>query len=193
MDIKSKCKCCVSVVCVVFPRIARRQTADFLRNRDGNSTVEFAIIAPLFLAVVLSMFEAGWLMTKSMMLERALDLTVRDMRLGVSSALSHDNLKAAICDRTGLIDECEDALVLEVVALNSAADIPATTVCRDRASANAPVTSFKPGTEMQITFIRACVIVDPIFPGLGLGLHLPKDETGGLALVSYSAYVSEPV
>ena len=40
--------------------------------------------------------------------------------------------------------------------------------------------------------IRACAIVDPMFPMTGLGLSLTKDETGGVQLVTVSAFVAEP-
>jgi len=35
-------------------------------------------------------------------------------------------------------------------------------------------------------------MVDPLVPGIGLALHLPKDVTGGVAMVSYGAFVNEP-
>jgi len=41
-------------------------------------------------------------------------------------------------------------------------------------------------------YVRACVVVDPLVPGIGLALHLPLDPTGGLAMVSYGAFTNEP-
>ena len=55
-----------------------------------------------------------------------------------------------------------------------------------------PVVTFNPGSRSEIMFMRACVVIDPLMPGMGLGLHLPKDTSGGFALVSYSAFVNEP-
>ena len=54
----------------------------FLRNEEGAIALEFAIVAPVFFAIVFSIFEAGWMMTKVMMLEMALDKTVRELRVG---------------------------------------------------------------------------------------------------------------
>ena len=164
----------------------------FSNDENGSASVEFVMVAPVFLAIVFSMFEAGWLMTQSMMLERGLDLTVRDLRLGNYAKPSHDDFKKTICENTKIIRNCEDNIVLEVVAVNGSSPAPTSPVCRDRTTSDEPVTTFTPGAETQITFIRACVIIDPIMPGMGLGLHLPKDESGGMALVTYSAYVSEP-
>ena len=162
------------------------------RDKSGAASVEFVIVAPVYLGIMFSMFEAGWLMTQSMMLERALDVTVRDLRLGVQADLSHDNFKDLICNRASIIKDCEDNVLLELVPISTAADVPTTTVCRDRSSDVDPVVTFNAGARSEIMYIRACVVIDPLMPGMGLGLHLPLDETGGFALVSYSAFVNEP-
>jgi len=162
------------------------------RDKSGAASVEFVLVAPVYLAIMFSMFEAGWLMTQSMMLERALDITVRDLRLGVQTDVSHDNFKTIICDNASIIKDCEANVLLEMVPINSAADVPTTTICRDRSSNVDPVVSFSTGARSEIMYLRACVVIDPLIPGMGLGLHLPLDETGGFALVSYSAFVNEP-
>ncbi len=41
-------------------------------------------------------------------------------------------------------------------------------------------------------FVRACMIVDPIFPGLGITLGLQRDNSGGLQMVTYTAFMNEP-
>jgi len=46
----------------------------FRGDQTGAASVEFVLIAPMYFALMLSTFEAGWLMTKSMMLERGMDL-----------------------------------------------------------------------------------------------------------------------
>ena len=52
--------------------------------------------------------------------------------------------------------------------------------------------SFDPGTRSEIMVIRACLIVDPIFPGMGLGAMLPVDASGGYSIVMQSAFMNEP-
>ena len=187
------CEWLKTVVSTLIGNRASDTVETFSNDESGAASVEFVLVAPVFLALVFSMFEAGWLMTQSMMLERGLDLTVRDLRIGSYDKLTHTEFKKTICSNSQIIRNCEENIVLEMVPVNSVADVPSTTVCRDRTTTDTPVTTFTPGAETQITFIRACVIIDPIMPGMGLGLHLPKDESGGMALVTYSAYVSEPV
>lgn len=169
----------------------------FRRDESGAATVEFVIIAPLYFALMLSTFEAGWLMTKSMMLERGMDLTMRDLRLGVYPNPSHQDMKKIICKNAAILKNCEQSMLLELVAINSAADVPASTKCVERKASGDVVPSVtfntaRGGREVETMFVRACVLIDPMIPGMGLALHLPKDEKGGIAMVSYGAFVNEP-
>ena len=57
---------------------ARRLLRRFLRAEDGSGTLEFAVLAPVFLGLFLSTFELGMLLARQMMLDRGIDLAVRD-------------------------------------------------------------------------------------------------------------------
>ena len=173
---------------ICLPRIRK-----FFDDKKGSASVEFAMVAPIYLAAVLSVFESGWLMTKNMMLERGLDLTVREIRLGVSGKTEHDQFKETICDYARILRDCEANMILEVTPITTAADIPAgSAICRDRTTPDAPALNFNLGQRSDIMYVRACVIVDPIVPGLGLGLQLPKDGSGGFQMIAHSAFVNEP-
>lgn len=175
----------------MFKRLKKFRT-QFAKDTRGAASVEFVIIAPVYFALMFSTFEAGWLMTKSMMLERGLDITIRDLRLGRHPNPTHDQFKQIICDHTGIVKNCTSSMLLELTPIANATDIPTSTVCRDRSNPIEPVVTFNPGAESEIIFVRACVIVDPMIPGMGLGLHLPLDATGGMALASYAAFNNEP-
>lgn len=171
----------------------RRQLNRFAADCSGSATVEFVIIAPLLFMIVFSVFESGWLMTKYMMLDRGLDLAVRDVRLGIAANPTHDEIRDKVCDYAAIIKDCREALVLEMTALDSVADIPTTSAtCVDRTVNTLPVTGFNAGARSQIIYVRACAIVDPLFPGMGLGLQLTKDASGGFALLSNAVFVNEP-
>ena len=55
-----------------------------------------------------------------------------------------------------------------------------------------PVLEFTSGMDHDVMLVRACAVFDPMFPTTGLGLRLPKDETGAYSLVASSAFVVEP-
>lgn len=168
--------------------------AGFARETDGAATVEFVIIFPVVMAMIFSFFEAGWLMTRSMMLDRGLDLAVREVRIGAADHFTHAEFKTLICAHSLVFREgCEASVVVEMIPVASPADLPdRNAVCVDRTTDIAPTVRYDPGARSEIVFIRACMMIDPLTPGLGLAMHLPRDASGGVALVSYSAFVNEP-
>ncbi len=164
------------------------------RNEEGGATVEFAIIFPVLITAVLAVFESGWLMTRYMMLDRGVDMAVRDLRLGEANTATHAAMKTSICDYTVVLKDCDTTLVLQVEEYDADKAYPDDQAnCYDRITdATKTVISYDPGDRGKIMFIRACVIVDPFFPGMGIGLRMPKDESGGHQMVSFSAFMNEP-
>lgn len=166
------------------------------RDESGGVTVEFVIIFPILMSLFISVFESGLMMTKVMMLERGLDLTVRQIRLApASTAITHDAVKGMICDHALILGDCEDNIQIEMVQIDTSTfAMPGrTSQCIDRESEIEPTLSFNVGGQNDIMFIRACVVVDPMFPNIGLGLVFTKDPSGGVRLVSSSAFANEPL
>jgi hypothetical protein len=163
-------------------------------REDGSVTVDFVLVFPVFIMVFLASFEAAMMMTRFVMLERALDISIRDLRLGVYTNPTHDQIKADICARTILLPDCEGALLLEMRPVSRVSwDVFAgTTQCVDRTEDLLPVTTFNPGAENELMLIRACAIFDPFFPTTRWGLRLPLDASGGYQLLAMSAFVNEP-
>ncbi len=167
--------------------------AGFGSDTKGAATVEFVILAPILFTTVFSVFESGWLMTKYMMLDRGLDLAVREVRLGLDPTASETSIKAKVCEYALILRDCETSLMIEMTPIATVADIPTTaTTCADRTGGTTPLASFATGARSQIMYVRACAVVDPIFPGMGIGLQLPKDASGGFALLATSVFVNEP-
>ncbi|PPB80233.1 hypothetical protein LV82_02107 [Albidovulum inexpectatum] len=166
------------------------------REEDGASTIPFVIIVPAFLVLLMSSLEQGILLLRHVMLEHAVDVSVRDLRLGTWKDPTHDEFKKVVCSRAGIIPDCENVLLVELRPIDTTTWSPLNTgpVCVDRASPMEPedMPEFEDGEGDQIMLIRACVKFDPVFPTTGLGFYLPKDNTGAYALVTMSAYVNEP-
>lgn len=174
-------------------RPALRRGRSLRRDCSGATALEFAIVAPLLLALSFSIFEAGWMMTKAMLLDRSLDIAVRAVRTAKDAPKSQAEMKKAVCGRMVIVPDCEAALLIEMTPVKSAADFPTTGAsCVDRGAAIQPVVSFSTGDEGQIMYVRACLVSDPLAPFIGLGLQMNKDSKGGYSLVSASAFMNEP-
>ncbi|SEO35992.1 TadE-like protein [Salinihabitans flavidus] len=164
------------------------------RDERGHATVEFVIIFPIFLVIMLSAIELGLMTMRYSLLERALDLTVREVRLSTGFSPDHDELKQMICDEFGMLPNCFDRLALEMIQVSPRAYVePSSEVtCNDLSLESQPVTTFTPGMDNDLMLLRACAKFTPLFPNTGFGLELAKDGSGDVALVSMSAFVQEP-
>lgn len=166
----------------------------FGRGEDGIAAVEFALLFPFIFFLFIWAVELGLLMTKSVMLEHAVDVAMRDLRLGNIEDPTSDKLKDAICNRARIVNNCRDTIMLDLTPVDTANWIlpPREVPCRDRDQPIQPAVNFVVGQQNQIMLVRACVIVEPLFPGTGIGAMLRKDQGGGFGMVALTAYVNEP-
>ncbi|MDQ2089456.1 pilus assembly protein [Marimonas arenosa] len=171
-----------------------RHLRRFRRRDEGTATIEFAILFPAFVMILLSSVEQGMITMQHSMLERGLDVAVRNVRLGTGDAPQHDEIKAQICEYAGVLKNCDTTLRLEMVQvdLRNQVAFDRSADCVDTSEAVQPVRNFVNGRENDLMLLRACVKIDPIFPTTGLGKQLAKDGAGQVALVAMSAFVQEP-
>ncbi|MEY8098243.1 TadE/TadG family type IV pilus assembly protein [Falsihalocynthiibacter sp. S25ZX9] len=175
--------------------LPKRLLRKFAQSEAGSATIEFVILFPFLISFLLGSVEIGVLKVRHVMLERAVDLSVRDLRLGTWNPPTHDELKEKICKLAGIIPDCIDVILIELrpVSTETWAPLGTATKCLDRGSEIKPLTAFNGGTQNEMMLVRACVIVDPFFKSSEFALDLPKhDSDGGYALISVSAFVNEP-
>lgn len=169
----------------------------FLRE-DGTSTIEFVIVVPTFLLIFVSIFELGMAMTRLTMLEHSLDVTMREIRIGTGQVFTHDQIRNRVCENAGYLKDCGDGkrLLLEMVRIERDNWVmpprEATCITDQSAGAARPVTTFDNGAPSDVMFIRACFVVEPIFPTFGLGAIVETDSNGNMHLVANSAFAQEP-
>lgn len=86
----------------------------FRRNEDGGPTVEFVVVFVPFIIIFAAAFEMGMMMTRHVMLERGLDMAIREVRLNTSVEVDEEALRTMICNASGLIPDCTNQLKLEM-------------------------------------------------------------------------------
>ena len=177
----------------IIEHIGKKAGSIFSRE-NGNATIEFVIIFPILMTLLISSVEFGILTMRKVMLESSVDRTIRDLRLGKLLDPTQASVRKEICDRASMIPSCEDRLIIELtpVNTNSWGVLREQTTCVSRDSALNPVVELNPGAAHELVLIRVCAVFDPIFPTSALGTHLVKQETGGYALTASSAFVNEP-
>lgn len=164
------------------------------RDEGATATIEFVLAVPVIVTIFIASFESGLLMTRQILLDQAVDRTMRELRLGRLDAPDADSIRTEICSRTLILPDCEAATSVELLPVNATSWVmPATaTQCVDRDNDVNPVLDFEPGATNEMMLVRVCIIMDAMFPTMGIGQALSKDSGGGYALVAISAFVNEP-
>lgn len=177
----------------VFPFIARISQR-FRKDDEGGVSLEFVAIFPIFMFLFLASVEISIFMARTALLERALDMNVRELRLGTLSPLTHEQLGVQVCEDSLLGSECPTAVKLEMTPVSRADwSLPTGGVtCIDRESLLDPVIAFNPGTENQLIIIHACIVLEPFFGTTKYALGLPVQSDGGVAIRAASTFVNEP-
>jgi TadE-like protein len=165
------------------------------RNEDGVASIEFVFAFPILMAIFMASFESGLFMTRSIMLEQSLDIVMRELRLGHYVTPTSDLLKAEICSRTVIFENCEASLMIDLRKVSTTTfAMPTTeTTCVDRDEEIQPVTALQIGQQNELILLRACIVEDAIFPTTGIGLQLTRTgEGGGYEIIAVSAFANEP-
>ena len=173
----------------------------FLRFRSaerGNVTVEFALVFPVFILILTSSIEMGVITIRQTLLERGLDIAMREVRIGTGAQYSHDEIRDMICEGAVIFDDCQANLRLEMIPNDprSYSELPAEVDCANQAAGALdvinPVRRFEMGSSNELVIVRACMLYDPVFPTSQLALQRTTDLNGKSALVAVSAFTQEP-
>lgn len=173
----------------------KRGRAQFLRCRDGSSAVEFALVAPLFLALTFSVLEAGYFFFIESAVEAANAKAARLIRTGQAqtNSISRDEFFNEICDVVKLFGDCNERLTVDVARFDSFADLAADAaapVCRDADPDDVAAIPYQAGGERDIVRVRVCYLHKGINPGLGLNLQKAPD--GSVKMFSTTIFRNEP-
>lgn len=166
----------------------------FRRSEDGSSTIEIMTVLPAAMFFFAASYETGMIGLRNMMLERAVDVTVRDVRIGKIPEPDHAILKERICEQAMIIPNCMEEVKLEMMRkdIRNYVSISDQPDCIDRAEPGAPRIDFSEGGNNDLMILRVCALFDPVLPTAAIGAAVPKQSEGAYALVSTSSFVLEP-
>lgn len=173
----------------------RQYFVSYLRNENATATLEFVLVYPFFLFIFLWSVEIGIWMLRATALERGLDFAVREIRLSPANGRpSEKDSKETICEYAGYFEDCMSNLKLELRESDPRAftGFAANVDCHDRAEAVKPAQHFVHGQAHSLMLVRACMIVDPLFPQLALGGAMVNQTDGTMGIYAISTFVQEP-
>ncbi|MTH95662.1 MULTISPECIES: TadE/TadG family type IV pilus assembly protein [Alphaproteobacteria] len=175
----------------------------FRRREDGSATIELLFWFPFFIWVTYSGVDLGLMSFHHANLERALDETIREVRLNRLPAgeteWKHDLLKDMICDRARLLPDCGANLSLEMKSLDPFSSLAAQNLNQTPLCADTPEEVRKPedrvfeaGASNELMIIRACMEVAPVWISTILGQGVRENASGQFELHSTTVFVHEP-
>jgi TadE-like protein len=165
--------------------------------REGRAAVavEVALILPLYLAVVFSMFEVGFMAARILAVDSAATEVARQVYTGAATRgdVDIDDLYTVVCDRADFfISDCEDNLTIELVKISAIDSVPSNdAVCIESPDEIAPVVEFKPGARNEVMFLRICVTARKVLPVLANAVRLGESD-GKIRIVSSISFMNEP-
>lgn len=164
-------------------------------DRSGAAAVEFAILAPIFLALLFSILEAGYYFFVNSAVDAANTHAARLIRTGQAQdgALDRDAFFDEICDVVRVFGNCEERLTVDVSRFSSfsalASDV-SNPVCRDADQSLIDDLPFATGGARDIVRVRVCFLYRGFNPALGLNLQ--RAANGDFQMLSTSIFRNEP-
>ena len=175
----------------------RKNARCFVGNRSGAAAVEFAIVAPMFFALIFSIIEAGYFFFIDSTTTEATAKASRLIRTGqAQSGIDPDAFFDEICDVVKVFGDCNERLTVDVDRFDNFSDLAAdlsSINCRDTSDPSIEGAQFKSedyGAQRDIVRVRICYLHKPVNPALGLGLHTNAD--GFREMVSVAIFRNEP-
>lgn len=156
------------------------KTLSCLRDRSGSAAVEFALVVPPFLALMMSTFEVGWFYFAASQVDAAAIETARLVRTGQVQKAGFDkqDFFNEVCPNVAIFGDCDETLTVEVTIFDSFAELAADNapvVCTNDDPAEIAALAFEPGTENQIVRLRVCLLYKTINPTIGVNVSETAD------------------
>lgn len=166
------------------------------RDERGSAALEFSLMGPLFISMLLAIFELGYMILRIVTLDDAVAQASRFIYTGgaADGAVSRAQLEEFICDRAQFFNDCQNNIAIEARVISGFGSIPNDdATCEDSMSEEVtPAAAYSGGGSSEIMFLRVCVTTDMLFPLDGLGLNLDQTANGRIQVVSSTAFANEP-
>jgi Flp pilus assembly protein TadG len=165
----------------------------FRRNRTGSAAVEFALVAPIFFAVLFAIIELALVFFASQVLENATQDTARLIQTGQAqnSALTQQQFRDAVCAKLKptMMFDCVSGVYIDVRSYPEFASINISPPV-DSTGSFVNTMKYCPGKDGDVVVVRL-FYQWPIFV-TGLGFNLSNLGSNKRLLTATAAFQNEP-
>ncbi|OAF19093.1 MULTISPECIES: TadE/TadG family type IV pilus assembly protein [Bradyrhizobium] len=174
----------------------------FRGNRRGSAAVEFALVAPMFFALLFAIIETALMFFASQVLETITQNSARVVLTGqsqsgtvalcavnsVSTPCTQATFKNYVCSQIPALFDCNSLIVDVESYSNSFASIPAAAKLDASCNLNTTSMGFSPGTSSQVVVVRLYYIWPLFVTGLGYNISCNNK----FLLVASAVFQNEP-
>ena len=173
--------------------INRFRRTSFVKDERGVTAVEFALVGPCFIALLVALVQTFLVFFVSMSLEQVVMSSSRTILTNQAQAanMTQSQFAAYVCSNVVILFKC-NSLMIDVQAYNGFGGVntgaPALTHDSNGNVSNA--WSYNPGTPGQVVVVRL-MYEWPVFGG-PLGFNLSNLADGNRLIMATSAFQNEP-
>ena len=163
----------------------------FRRNRRGTAAVEFALVAPIFFAVLFAIIELALVFFASQILETVTQDTARLIMTGQAQNASYTQaqFKNAVCAKLVTMFDCVNGVSIDVQSYTAFSSVNITDPI-DSGKNFVPPNNYLPGGPGDIVVVRL-FYKWPLFV-TGLGFNVANLSGNQRLLTATAAFQNEP-
>ncbi|ANW04605.1 TadE/TadG family type IV pilus assembly protein [Bradyrhizobium icense] len=164
----------------------------FGRNRKGAAAVEFALVAPIFFAVLFAIIELALVFFASQILETVTQDSARLVMTGQAqgASLTKEQFKDAVCGKLTVMFDCANGVSIDVRSYPSFAGVNIDEPIDSSSKTFINDMKYCPGKDGDVVVVRL-FYPWPVFV-TGLGFNLTNMVGGKRLLTATAAFQNEP-
>jgi Flp pilus assembly protein TadG len=163
----------------------------FRRNRKGSAAIEFAMLAPIFIALLFAIFEVALMFFATQVLETATQDSARTIMTGQTQTAANTaaQFKTAVCNRISALFDCVNGISIDVQSYPTFTNV---TIADPIDSSKNFVNNMKfcPGGDGDVVVVRL-FYQWPLFV-TGLGFNMSNLSGSKRLLTATAAFRNEP-
>ena len=171
--------------------VATRAACRFRRNQRGSAAVEFALVAPLFFALLFAIIETGMVFFASQSLETAVQDSARMILTGQAQTANLTKItfkKNVVCAHVNVLFDCANGVYVDVQSYSSFSNVSISDPLTNGTFVDN--TQYNPGGPGDIVVVRL-FYQWPLFV-TGLGYNIANVSGSKRLLSATAAFKNEP-
>jgi Flp pilus assembly protein TadG len=169
----------------------RKALRRFRRNRRGSAAVEFALVAPVFFALLFAIIETAIIFFAGQVLETVTQDSARFIMTGQAQTggYSQSQFKTYVCGKISVLFDCVNGVYIDVQSYSGFSGVSIADPI-DGSKNFVPPNNYSPGGPGDIVVVRLFYQY-PVYVSL-LGFNLSNVNGGKRLLAATAAFRNEP-